>query len=124
MRINVISLLLVLMIVACQCSLAGQRTQRDNRMKLKIPDTAKWLGGKDGGVWVNITIESINLFSIRIYNESNGDIIDDEFYETECVGISPDLIFDSLIGYGDKLIWTVEGIAQCSRRVSPPLPRE
>jgi hypothetical protein len=108
------------MTVACHCSLLSPKYEHGNRGELKIPHTAKWLGGKDGGVWVDINIESVKSFSIKIYNDSTGDMIGEEFYASECQKIEKGQVFDSLIGYGDKLIWSVDGIDKCIRRVFAP----
>jgi len=42
---------------------------------LKIPSTAVWAGGIDGGYWFVVTPARLkNTFYVRIYNEYSGDI--------------------------------------------------
>jgi len=96
----------------------GCTTAREAKMLKKmdgiVPATSKWLGGKDGGVWVNIAILPKNTFEIIIYNDYTGKKIAELVYEYTCANIDEKLIFKALSGFGNGLQWVPDNpITKC-----------
>jgi len=78
----------------------------------KIPETAKWIGGCDGGYWFDIveinTIE--NICRIKIFYDYNGELISDKYYklQAECktkFNNESELI-NAILGYDFETIHT------------------
>ena len=83
-------------------------------MNGKVPSTSKWLGGRDGGVWVNIAILSDNTFKIFVYNDNSGQEIVELTYLHNCANINEKLIFKALNSFADGLQWKANNsITKC-----------
>ncbi len=75
------------------------------KMEGKIPATSKWLGGRDGGVWVNITLLPQNIIEISVYNDFTGTKISELTYEHSCKNINEKLVFKALNYFADGIKW-------------------
>lgn len=80
----------------------------------KIPATSKWLGGKDGGKWVNIIILPQNTIELFVYNDFTGEKIAELVYESSCSKINEKLVLEALNFYADGMHWRSDkAITKC-----------
>lgn len=84
------------------------------KMEGKIPSSSKWLGGADGGVWVNIIMLSKNNFDIIVYNDYTGSKITELNYSYTCSVINEKLIFKALNTFANGLHWKADNpVSKC-----------
>lgn len=51
------------------CSVMKEKRMLKNAVNHGVPKTSKWVGGKDGGEWVNFIFSDDNIFYIDTYND-------------------------------------------------------
>lgn len=50
-----------------------------------VPDAAVWIGGCDGGVWIELVEVKHDTVRLRIYRDSNGELVlDSNFHSSTC----------------------------------------
>lgn len=100
--------------VLLQGCLCTREAKMLKKMNGKIPASSRWLGGKDGGKWVNISVRSQNIIEIVVYNEFSGTKITELFYEHRCPNINEKLVFEALNYFADGMHWdTINPISKC-----------
>lgn len=62
-------LLLTMAIVLIGCSSIREIKMKKQAIEQGVPSTVDWIGGKDGGEWVNFTFETDSLFHIDTYSD-------------------------------------------------------
>jgi hypothetical protein len=65
----------VLLICTCSAVVSCLQTKTTTPQRpSKVPETAFWCGGADGGSWYEIKSISNGTYNIAIYNDFTGDI--------------------------------------------------
>lgn len=110
---------LVIFLALLQSCTAFREAKMLKQMDDKVPATSKWLGGVDGGVWVDIKAVSETSFNIFVFNDFTGEKINEFFYEHNCSSIDEKIIFNALNAYtGLELLWdTKNPITNCTRLI-------
>ena len=74
-----------------------------------LPSTVKWLGGEDGGVWVDCAKENDKLLKCKIFDADNGNVLQSGYYKSRNkIEISDLVAFDgrTLISKSELLVWS------------------
>jgi hypothetical protein len=112
-----ISFFVVIFLAFYRC-VSTRETKMLKKMENKIPSTSRWLGGKDGGVWVNITMLPQNTFEIFVYNDFTGNKVTELTFSYTCQNINENLIVSALSGFGNGLIWHSDSpITKCIKLI-------
>ena len=79
--ILVIVFIIFLIRLCCNSHIRTNGPQKPN----KVPETAKWIGGFDGGAWFEIVNIDTNkmIYRFRIYDDRKGDLIEDADFITD-----------------------------------------
>ena len=79
----------------------------------KVPETAVWKGGVDGGYWFNlVSVKAKRNFHFIIYNDFTGEVVEDDFFHLSenCNAKSYDSIqiLNSISDYDGRFIFLME----------------
>ena len=81
---------------------------------LGIPSNAKWYGGVDGGVWVEV-VKAINnkVYQLNIFNDITGEKQDSGVFELcascDCLPIDSLTVINNISGYdGEKIYLSMQ----------------
>ena len=106
----------ILMLRVIVSTMIGCSSVKEKRMLKKavqdgVPKTARWIGGKDGGEWVNFTFND-SIFHIDTYNDFTHQFKLRYTYKIVCPEISTKKIKKSFMyTNGYKVVWDTRNSA-------------
>jgi hypothetical protein len=110
---------LVTFLILLQGCFSIREAKMLKEMNGKVPASSKWIGGKDGGVWIDVKMKVDSIALISVFNDYNGKKIADYYYKSTCLDINEKRILKALQGCcGPGLWWNLnDPITKCLKQL-------
>lgn len=115
-----ISAVITLLLLVTSCSIIKEKWLLKKAHQQGVPKTSVWVGGQDGGEWVNFTFFKDSLFVIDTYNDYTNELNNSYQFKITCPYIKEKDIkkaFDFTNGI--YVVWKKESeVSQCVEIIS------